>query len=315
MDRILITGGSGFLGRHLAKKLSDKGCDVLLAARNNANNVMAELKTGCKVVPMDITNEKSIRDVLNEFRPDTIIHAAATKYVDISEKNPFECIDVNVIGSENIARQAIECEIERVVGISTDKAAPPVGNIYGHTKAIMERLFSALSGRTKTKFICVRFGNIAWSTGSVFPIWERMTEIDKKIGTTGPHMRRFFFTVYDAAHLVTTALSNIDKYQGGVLSLKMKSAQIEDILKVWSKHFSVPYEKIDERPGDKLDEVLIGKIELPYVQLVTIDGNPYYYINFYKKSDNDLREEISSANAERLNEQEMLDLITKKPKM
>jgi UDP-N-acetylglucosamine 4,6-dehydratase len=221
MKRILITGGSGFLGRHLAAKLS-KEHKVLLGARNNANNMMAELKTGCPVVPMDITSEKSIRDVLNEFKPDTIIHAAATKYVDISEKNPFECIDVNVIGSENIARQAIECGIENVVGISTDKAAPPVGNIYGHSKAIMERLYSALSGRTKTKFICVRFGNIAWSTGSVFPIWERMGKVDKKIGTTGPHMRRFFFTVDNAAELVITAMYHIDEYHSGILSFKMK---------------------------------------------------------------------------------------------
>jgi UDP-N-acetylglucosamine 4,6-dehydratase/5-epimerase len=314
MKRILITGGSGFLGRHLAAKLS-KNNKVLLGARNNANNMMAELKTKCPVVPMDITNEKSIRDVLNEFKPDTIIHAAATKYVDISEKNPFECIDVNVIGSENIARQAIECGIENVVGVSTDKAAPPVGNIYGHSKAIMERLYSALSGRTKTKFICVRFGNIAWSTGSVFPIWERMGSVDRKIGTTGPHMRRFFFTVNDAADLVITAMDHISEYHGGILSLKMKSAQIEDILKVWSKEYTIPYEKIGERPGDKLDEVLIGKIELPHVKQIQLEGRYFYYINFYQKFENDLTDEVSSANAERLNEQEMFELITTKPEL
>lgn len=302
------------MGRHLAVKLS-KDNKVLLGGRNNANNMMAEIKTGCPVVPLDITNEKSIRDVLNEFRPDTIIHAAATKYVDISEKNPFECIDVNVIGSENIARQAIECGIENVIGVSTDKAAPPVGNIYGHSKAVMERLYSALSGRTKTKFICVRFGNIAWSTGSVFPIWERMGGIDKKIGTTGPHMRRFFFTVNDAADLVIIAMNNIKEYHGGILSLKMKSAQIEEILKVWSKHFNIPYEKIGERPGDKLDEVLIGKIELPHVKEIELDGRKFYYINFYDKYQNDLTGEVSSANAERLSEQEMFELITTKPEL
>lgn len=314
MKRILITGGPGFLGRHLAVKLS-KQHKVLLGGRNNANNMMAEMKTGCPVVPLDITNEKSIRDVLNEFKPDTIIHAAATKYVDISEKNPFECIDVNVIGSENIARQAIECGIENVVGVSTDKAAPPVGNIYGHSKAMMERLYSALSGRTKTRFICVRFGNIAWSTGSVFPIWERMGTVDKKIGTTGPHMRRFFFTVNDAADLVITSMNHIEEYHGGILSLKMKSAQIEDILKVWSKSFNIPYEKIGERPGDKLDEVLIGKIELPHVKQIELDGRSFYYINFYNKYENDLSDEVSSANAERLSEQEMLQLITTKPEL
>jgi UDP-N-acetylglucosamine 4,6-dehydratase len=314
MKKILITGGSGFLGRHLAQKLKGQ-YQVLLGARNNGNNMLAEIKTGCTVVPLDITNEKSIRDVLNEFRPDTIIHAAATKFVDISEKNPFECIDVNIIGSENIARQAIECGIENVIGISTDKAAPPVGNIYGHSKAVMERLFSSLNGRGKTRFVCVRFGNIAWSTGSVFPIWERMANVDKKIGTTGPHMRRFFFTVYDAADLVITATLNIERFQGGILSLKMKSAQVEDILKVWSKNFNVPYEKIGERPGDKLDEVLIGKIELPHVQPVEIEGRSYYFINFYQKYENDLADEVSSANAEKLTDEELLHLITNKPEI
>jgi UDP-glucose 4-epimerase len=314
MKNVLITGGSGFLGRHLAEMLREK-YTVILGARNNANNMMAELKTGCRVVPLDITNDKSIRDVLNEFKPDTIIHAAATKYVDISEKNPFECIDVNIIGSQNIARQAIECGVKNVVGISTDKAAPPVGNIYGHSKAVMERLFSALSGRTHTKFICVRFGNIAWSTGSVFPIWEQMGKNDKKILTTGPHMRRFFFTVYDAADLVTTAMRHIDEYHGGVLSLKMKSAQVGDILEVWSKHYQVPFEKISERHGDKLDEVLIGAIELPHVKEITLDGKLYYYINFYQKYESNLAGEVSSANTERLSAEEIITLITTKPNL
>ncbi len=315
MKKILITGGSGFLGRHLAKKLLAGGNELILGSRNNGNNLMAELRTGCRVVPMDVTNEKSLRDVLTEFRPDTIIHAAATKYVDVSEKNPFECIEVNVVGSQNIARLAMEFGIDNVIGISTDKAAPPVGNIYGHSKAMMERLFSALNGRTRTKFMCVRFGNIAWSTGSVFPIWERMSLVDKKVGTTGPQMRRFFFTVYDASDLVITGLNNIEKFQGGILSLKMKAARIEDILKVWSKAYQVPYEKIAERPGDKNDEVLIGAIELPFVEQVLLEDNEYFFINFYLKREPTLMAEVSSANVDKLSEQEIFKLIESKPEL
>jgi len=313
MSKIIITGGSGFLGRHLAKRLLEEGNEVVLGARNNGNNQMAAIRTGCRVVPLDVTNEKSLRDILTEFKPDTIIHAAATKYVDISEKNPFECIEVNVVGSQTVARLAMEFEVETVIGISTDKAAPPVGNIYGHSKAIMERLFSSLNGRTKTRFMCVRFGNIAWSTGSVFPIWERMTELEGKIGTTGPHMRRFFFTVHEASDLVLTALKNIQQFQGGVLSLKMKSAMIEDILKVWSKEYKVPYEKIAERPGDKIDEVLIGAIELPFVEPVSISGKEYLFLNFYRRVNRLSGDEISSANAEKLRDQEIWSLIKNKP--
>jgi UDP-N-acetylglucosamine 4,6-dehydratase/5-epimerase len=313
--RILITGGSGFLGQHLAIKLLRAGEEVVLGSRNNGNNLIAELRTGCRVVPLDITNEKSVRDVIIEFKPDTIIHAAATKYVDISEKNPIECIEVNVLGSQIIARLALEFGISSVVGISTDKAAPPVGNIYGHSKAIMERLFSSLSGRTKTKFVCVRFGNIAWSTGSVFPLWERMTLKDKKVGTTGPQMRRFFFSVNEAADLVITAMNNIERFQGGILSLRMKSAQIQDILNVWSRIFKVPFEKVAERPGDKNDEVLIGAIELPFVEQIDIEGKGYFFINFYKKVKQTLPEEISSANADRLSEEEIVKLIESKPEL
>lgn len=313
--RILITGGSGFLGQHLAIKLLRAGEEVMLGSRNNGNNLIAELRTGCRVVPLDITNEKSVRDVIIEFKPDTIIHAAATKYVDISEKNPIECIEVNVLGSQIIARLALEFGISSVVGISTDKAAPPVGNIYGHSKAIMERLFSSLSGRTKTKFVCVRFGNIAWSTGSVFPLWDRMTLKDKKVGTTGPQMRRFFFSVNEAADLVITAMNNIERFQGGILSLRMKSAQIQDILNVWSRIFQVPFEKVSERPGDKNDEVLIGAIELPFVEQIFIEGKGYFFINFYKKVKQSLPEEISSANADRLSEEEIVKLIESKPEL
>lgn len=303
------------MGRHVAKKLLAEDNEVILGARNNGNNQLAEVRTGCRVVPLDITNEKSLRDILTEFRPDTIIHAAATKFVDISERNPFECIDVNVVGSQTIARLAMEFGVENVVGISTDKAAPPVGNIYGHSKAMMERLFSAMNGRTQTKFVCVRFGNIAWSTGSVFPIWERMALVDKKIGTTGPHMRRFIFTVHEASDLVLTALKNMNRFQGGVLSLKMKAAMIEDILKVWSRVYKVPYEKIAERPGDKNDEVLIGAIELPFVEPVVMGAKEYFFINFYKKVNVLSGDEISSANAEKLSEQEILNLIESKPEL
>ena len=123
---------------------------------------------------MDVSNISSVRDAIIFAKPDIIIHAAATKFVDLSEKFPFECIDTNIIGSSNIARVALENKIQTVIGISTDKAAQPIGNLYGFTKATMERIFLSSNNISKTNFICLRFGNIAWSTGSVLPIWKRM---------------------------------------------------------------------------------------------------------------------------------------------
>jgi UDP-N-acetylglucosamine 4,6-dehydratase/5-epimerase len=312
METILITGGSGFLGRHLAIKLKNR-YRVILGARNNGNNQLAYSKTGCTVTPLDITNINSIYDAINEFKPDTIIHAAATKYVDISEQYPMECIDVNVIGSQNLARIAMEKAVKKVIGVSTDKAAPPVGNIYGHSKAIMERMYCALDKKGATRFVNVRFGNIAWSTGSVFPIWQRMVKENGKIESTGPEQRRFFFLVEEAADLVITAMENIENLRGGILSLKMKAAKIEDILQVWTTEQKISWQQIASRPGDKLDEVLIGAIELPYTKEIVINNKPYYFIHFDKKESNYLNTEIASYNAEKLSNAEISKIINTPP--
>src|SRR5437660_5759929 len=137
---ILITGGTGFLGKRIGMKLSADH-NVVLTGRNNKFNTDAQQFTGCLTLPMDVTNIESIRDVFSEVRPDVVIHAAATKYVDLSERQPMECIDVNVFGSQNLARVCVKKNVATVIGMSTDKSAPPVGNTYGLTKALMERVF------------------------------------------------------------------------------------------------------------------------------------------------------------------------------
>jgi UDP-N-acetylglucosamine 4,6-dehydratase len=101
--RVLITGGTGFLGRHLALAMKESH-DVTLAGRNNKQNMLASERTGCPVIPMDVTNIEAVRDAVIEAKPDIVVHAAATKYVDVSEHQPFECVDVNVLGSQNVAR-------------------------------------------------------------------------------------------------------------------------------------------------------------------------------------------------------------------
>ena len=208
---VLLTGGSGFLGRRLALALREDH-RVFLAARNQYQNTLAEKFSGCTALGVDVGRYESIRDAVVETRPDIIVHAAATKYVDLGERQPLECIDINVTGSLNVARIAVERRVPLVVGISTDKATPPIRNTYGMTKALMERVFCGLDGQTSTRFVCTRFGNIAWSVGSVFPVWQRMQEDnDGVIGTTGPDMRRFFFTVDEAVSVVRNAIAHADE--------------------------------------------------------------------------------------------------------
>jgi UDP-glucose 4-epimerase len=301
INTVLITGGTGFLGQNLARRLSQR-YRVVLGARNNDQNRRACNRTGCYVKPLDVTNIESVRDSIREVRPDLIIHAAATKHVDLSEREPLECVDVNVRGSENVARVAIDAGVSRVLAISTDKAAPPVQCIYGMTKALMERLFCGLDAKSQTRFGTLRFGNIAWSTGSVFPLWKEMQARDGHIRSTGPHMRRYFFGIADAVALVETAIDNFELVGGRVLSCDVGAAQILDI---WTKLRGGSWGKVGERPGDSVDQWLIGESEVDYARRIRLKDKDYFLIDFRDKGFGNICQAFSSANARRLTESEI----------
>ncbi len=297
--KILITGGSGYLGRNLAKKLKNK-YRIYLGSRNNQRNDLAKNETGCEAFPLDVANINSVIDAVNYVKPDIIIHAAATKFVDLSEKYPLECHDVNILGSANIARVAIDKKIKGVIGISTDKASPPVKNIYGMSKAVMEKLFISLSNNHKTKFTCVRYGNVTWSTGSVLPIWSKMFKKNKTILTTGPYMRRLDAVIY-RSKLSNTIFSsrqlinhghvkvngkkvNISSYQvkeEDNIEIRDKSKQLALIdIALANKEREVPeYLQLDEK-NKKVKFVRIPKFEeVPYP--VTMEPN--LVIEYYSR--------------------------------
>ncbi len=306
--KILITGGSGFLGSNLALKLNKK-YKVFLGSRNNHLNSIASNYTGCESVPLDVTNIESLRNIISSIKPNIIIHAAATKYVQLSEKHPFETIDTNINGSFNVMRVANEFDVETLIGISTDKTAPPVLNIYGLSKSLMERIFCAANKKNSTKVACVRFGNIAWSTGSVFNIWREMVKKNNIVQSTGPHMRRFFFNIEEACNLVITAIDNIKIINGKVLVQEMKSAQIKDILEIWCEKHNCKWKKIKSRIGDKIDEYLIGEDELKHTKKINIKKKRHYLIDFNKNNYNEIKYAISSKNSEKLTKKEILKLI------
>ena len=311
--KILVTGGNGFLGKRLGLELRKLGHQVTLASRNNKQNFLAKEFSGCNVLPLDVSSIESVRDAVIQEMPDVIIHAAATKFVDLAEKQPMETIDINVTGSQNVARIAIERGVKLVIGISTDKSSPPVRNIYGMTKSLMERLFSLMEGKSDTHFVSVRYGNVAWSTGSVLGIWKKMLKKQGFIGTTGPEMFRYFFTVDEAVSLVLTALKNESELHGKVLSRYMKAAQLEDIIRVWTKQEGATYEKIEGRPGERLEEFLIGESELEYTEERIYDGIRHYVLSFNEKSENPLTEVLSSRTAEKLTDDEIRAIINNPP--
>ncbi len=305
---LLITGGSGYLGINLALRLKKK-YNVFIGSRNQKRNYDASFQTKCEAIPLDVTNIESVRDAVIYCKPEIIIHAAATKFVDISEKFPFECSDVNILGSSNLARVAIERNIKTVIGISTDKATQPIKNFYGFSKAAMEKLFLNANNNSKTNFLCVRYGNVAWSTGSVLPIWKSMFEKDKKIFTTGPYMRRFFFTINEAVDLVLFALEKSKNFSGKILCASMKSCKLIEIIKVWNQKFGGSYKIIKSRKGDRLDEYLIGNNELEFTTKILRRKKIYYLIDFEKKTKKPLKKIVSSENAEKLNKKEISKLL------
>lgn len=310
--KILITGGTGFLGRRLARALAPAN-EVVIGGRNNKQNIFAEQFTGCPVIPLDVTRIESVRDAIVETTPDLVIHAAASKFVDRAEREPMECIDVNVRGSQNVARVSRDRGISAVIGISTDKASPPVRNTYGLSKALMERLFAALDRPEGTRFANVRYGNVAWSTGSVLPVWRGMHERSGVIGTTGPDMRRFFFTVDEAVQLVLTALEHLSEVAGAVLTRDMRAARIRDVLDVWISRRGGSWEQIEGRPGERDDEFLIGESELPYASERMFGGKRHYVIRFNERAGVPLSRIVSSATAPRLTAEEIAAIIDNPP--
>ncbi|HVM22690.1 MAG TPA: polysaccharide biosynthesis protein [Sphingomicrobium sp.] len=311
-ERVLITGGTGFLGKHLALAMKDSH-EVVLAGRNNKQNMLAAERTGCPVIPLDVTRMEAVRDTMIEAKPTIVIHAAATKYVDVAEMQPLECTDVNVLGSQNVARACMEFGVRTLVGISTDKAAPPVRNTYALTKALMERIYCGLNGKSDTRFVCVRFGNLAWSTGSVLPVWKRMLDQSGVIGTTGPEMRRFFIKVEEAVKLILTAVEHIDELQGTVVTRAMKAVQIGDLLELFVRQSGGRWEKIEGRPGEREDEYLVGEMELPYTRKHMFDGIPHYAISFNDRVADIITDPLSSATVERLSEAEMQSILDVAP--
>ena len=305
---LLITGGSGFLGINLALNLKKK-YNVFIGSRNQKRNYDANLETGCEAIPLDVTNIESLRDATTYCKPNIIIHAAATKFVDISEKFPFECSDVNILGSTNVARVAIEKGVKTVIGISTDKATQPIKNFYGFSKATMEKLFLNANEKSKTNFLCVRYGNVAWSTGSVLPIWRQMFKKNKTILTTGPFMRRFFFTINDAVDLVLFALNKSKNFNGKILCADMKACKLIDIIKVWIKNYGGSYKIIKGRKGDRLDEYLIGDNEIKLKKKIYQNKKLFYLNNLEKKSSKPLNKIVSSENALRLNKDEIYNIL------
>ena len=201
---------------------------------------------------------------------DIVIHAAALKQVQSCEYNPLETIKTNIYGSQNVIQAALDCNVEKVLAISTDKAVAPL-NLYGSTKMVMEKLIiNANSYRGKnhrTKFSATRYGNVADSRGTVVHIWKDQVSRGEPVSVTDFQATRFWLTMKEANQFVVDCIDLMDDFDGGeIFCPKIPSVTVQSIFDAIVPP-DYPHKIIGQRIGDKVHEDLILKEELTHTTL------------------------------------------------
>jgi len=257
---LLVTGGSGFLGVPLVKRLLDEGANVRVISRDEGK--LIELKQQCPQVEIlngDISDKFEVRQAMKDVQG--VFHLAASKHVGLAEITVRETIKSNVNGSLNILESCLdEQNVEFVIGISTDKAAQVAG-VYGASKLLMERLFSQFERLDEsTDYRIVRYGNVLYSTGSVLCKWKELIKANKELIVTEPKATRFFWTVDQALDLIYSCLDNAPDSKPFVP--EMKAMSIENLLDaMYDKYLPEGGEKkikvIGLQPGENFHEKIL----------------------------------------------------------
>jgi UDP-N-acetylglucosamine 4,6-dehydratase/5-epimerase len=255
---ILVTGGTGSFGRVFIRQVLERYTPrkiVVLSRDELKQYEMAQAFTqdSIRFLIGDVRDERRLVQAFQGV--DFVVHAAALKHVPIAEYNPFECIKTNVYGAQNVINAAIEAGVEKVIALSTDKAANPV-NLYGASKLASDKLFVAANnivGARKTRFSVVRYGNVVGSRGSVVPYFRKLLrEGSADLPITDARMTRFWITLDDGVDFVLKAFQRM--HGGEIFVPKIPSARITDLAEAVAA--GLPHRIIGIRPGEKLHEVM-----------------------------------------------------------
>ncbi len=255
---ILITGGTGSFGKKYVETLLKKYTPnkIIIYSRDELKQfeMQQDFNQACmRYFIGDVRDKERLTQAMNGV--DYVIHAAAMKQVPAAEYNPMECIKTNIDGAENVITAALTNNVEKVIALSTDKAANPV-NLYGATKLVSDKLFVAannISGGHKTTFSVVRYGNVVGSRGSVVPFFEKLiNDGANEIPITHIEMTRFWITLQGGVDFV---LKNFERMLGGeVFVPKIPSMRIVDLAQAMAP--DLPIKIIGIRPGEKLHEIM-----------------------------------------------------------
>jgi FlaA1/EpsC-like NDP-sugar epimerase len=291
--RILVTGGTGSLGQRIVRRLLEgsvgRPAKVTVLSRDEAKQHDMRLRFLRRGAATDDVIYQRARDLL-AFRigdvrdfstlveavadTDVVIHAAALKQVPTCEYFPAEAIKTNVLGADALVRAVVAAgdRVEAVIGISTDKACKPI-NVMGMTKAVMERiLVEANLRQPKTRFACVRYGNVVASRGSVVPLFIEQIKNGGPVTITLKEMTRFLLTLDGA---VDTVLAALDGARPGEIYVpKVPAANMVDLAETLIDGRDIPIAYTGIRPGEKIHEIMVSEEECHR----TIERGDYYVV-------------------------------------
>jgi UDP-N-acetylglucosamine 4,6-dehydratase len=255
---ILITGGTGSFGKKYTEIILSKykPNKIIIYSRDELKQYEMAQSFNDKCMRYfigDVRDKSRLKEAMDDV--DFVIHAAALKHVPVAEYNPMECIKTNIDGAQNVIEAAISNNVEKVIALSTDKAANPI-NLYGATKLASDKLFIAANnmvGKRNTRFAVVRYGNVIGSRGSVIPFFKKIiSQGATEIPITDEKMTRFLITLEDGVNFV---LKNFERMHGGEIFIpKIPSIKITDLAKALAPN--LPHKIIGIRPGEKLHEIM-----------------------------------------------------------
>ncbi|AQH00383.1 UDP-N-acetylglucosamine 4,6-dehydratase (inverting) [Burkholderia sp. KK1] len=274
---ILITGGTGSFGKKYVKTILARYSPKRLIVFSRDELKQFEMQQEFNDPRMryfigDVRDYDRLLQAMNNV--DFVIHAAALKQVPAAEYNPMECIKTNIHGAENVIRAALANNVEKVIALSTDKAANPI-NLYGVTKLASDKLFVAannISGGHRTRFAVVRYGNVVGSRGSVVPFFKQLVANGAcSLPITHPEMTRFWITLQQGVDFV---LTNFQRMQGGEIFVpKIPSIRILDLARAIAPEIDTRIVGI--RPGEKLHEIMCPADD----SHLTIEFNDHYVLS------------------------------------
>jgi UDP-N-acetylglucosamine 4,6-dehydratase len=287
---ILITGATGFFGQQFVRTVVERFTPRRLVVFSRDELKQSEMQQRFPVsrYPFmryfigDVRDVQRLEVAMRNI--EIVVHAAAMKQVPTAEYNPFECVRTNIHGAENVVNAAIRAGVERVIALSTDKAANPI-NLYGATKLASDKIFIAannMSGTDGASFAVVRYGNVLGSRGSVVPFFRKLiAEGANTLPITDERMTRFWITVGQGVDFV---LAGLERMIGGEIFVpKLPSMKIADLARAMLP--GCAFDVVGIRPGEKLHEVMVPRDDAR----MTLEFDDYYVIepafNFWSRHD------------------------------